>query len=203
MNPPLLSNPESALPTAPFRLLVVVDQNSPRLRYTLEWTLRERLGIDYQIQESPGPMTLESRQGFDGVMHYGVREAHDGALFLAAEGLLHEKGIRPYAENQPGAPWTGSQCRVEVQGLSLPAMFPTEHELGHDPLAGIFWLLSRYEEYQRTERDSLGRFPASASWLAQEGVLEFPLVDGYVRQLGQWFSLNFEGYHVPPPARTV
>jgi len=203
MNPPILSEPESTLPTAPFRLLVVVDQNSPRLRYTLEWTLRERLGIDYQIQESPGPMTLGTRQGFDGVMHYGVREAHDGALFLAAEGLLHEKGIRPYANNQPGAPWTGSLRRVEVQGLSLPAMFPTEHELGHDPLAGIFWLLSRYEEYQRTERDSLGRFPASASWLAQEGFLEFPLVDGYVQQLGQWLSRNFEGYHVPQPARTV
>ncbi|MFM7031874.1 MAG: hypothetical protein ACKOX4_05065, partial [Bacteroidota bacterium] len=90
-----MSKPESTLPTAPFRLLVVVDQNSPRLRYTLEWTLRERLGIDYQIQESPGPMTLETKQGFDGVMHYGVREAQDGALFLAAEGLLHEKGIRP------------------------------------------------------------------------------------------------------------
>jgi len=70
-------------------------------------------------------------------------------------------------------------------------------------LAGIFWLLSRYEEYQRTERDSLGRFPASASWLAQEGFLEFPLVDGYVQQLGQWLSRNFEGYHVPQPARTV
>ncbi len=180
-----------------------MDQNSPRLRYTLEWTLRGRLGIDFQIQEINAANANVQGQGFDGVMFYGPREVHEGALSLIAEGLLQEKGIRPYTESNPGSPWTGCLRRVDAQGFSFPAIFPTEHELGHDPVAGIFWILSRYEEFQRPERDSLGRFPASASWLAREGVLEFPLVDFYVQQFGQWLSQYLKGYKVPIPARMV
>jgi hypothetical protein len=180
-----------------------VDHNNPRLTYTLEWTLRGRLGIDFKIQEIHAENAGDQRQGFDGVMYYSSRDTDRGALFLAAEGLLQEKGIRFYAENNPGSPWTGCLRRLDAQGISYPAIFPTEHELGHDPLAGIFWMLSRYEEYQRTERDSLGRFPVTASWLAREGVLEMPLADLYVQQLGHWLSKNLKGYRVPGPARVV
>lgn len=192
---------------------MVVDQVSPRLTYVLKWTLRDRLGIDFQTRESDSESAkaIENRlqeqnplgQSFDGVLYYGERPAFNGAVSLKAEGLLHEKGIQPYTEKDPGRPWVGCLRRMDDQGNSFLAMFPTEHELGHDPLAGIFWMLSRYEEYQRPERDILGRFPVTASWLAREGVLEIPLADYYAEQLGHWLSKNFADYTVPNPARVV
>ena len=221
LNRQVLFSPESSPTALPFRLLVLVDQTGPRLTYTLEWTLRVRLGIQFAIQEinSTNPdasarhvphdswsdpvSPIPPKQEFDGVLYYGGGVVEGEVPTLIAEGLLQETGIRPYAENNQGPPWTGSMKRVDADGGAFPAMFPTEHELGHDPLAGIFWMLSRYEEYQRPERDRLGRFPVTASWLAREGVLEMPLADYYVRQLGKWLTRQYAGYSVPDPLRVV
>jgi hypothetical protein len=51
---------------------------------------------------------------------------------------------------------------------------------GIDIFGSAFFMLTRYEEYVKTERDQLGRFPADASLAFQEGFLERPIINEYL-----------------------
>ncbi len=55
--------------------------------------------------------------------------------------------------------------------------------LGIDVFGGAFFLLSRYEEIVPGTRDGHGRFQAAGSLLAEERLLDRPLVDEYVELL--------------------
>jgi len=173
------------------RLLVWVPRRTPRLLYTLDWVLGQRLGIPYECREQ-APNEAD-REGL-GVLCYGNPEFLQGlgayagptAALVAAE-LLFEEGIRPLALSK------------EVRG----GLFPTNHALGHDPLAGIFWMLSRYEEYQNLERDAYGRFQASQSLLYQAGVLEEAPADIYIEQFWTWLESQFPKIQRIQPTLTI
>lgn len=161
------------------KLFVWVPQRTPRLRYTLDWVLGQRLGIAYECSEHP---PKEDQANYTGVLCYGKPEFLQGlpafprpTAILVATDLLFEEGLRPLVLSE--------QVRT--------GLFPTEHALGHDPLAGIFWMLSRYEEYQIPIRDAFGRFPASSSLLYRAGVLEEAPADAYVEALGAWLQGQF------------
>jgi hypothetical protein len=67
-----------------------------------------------------------------------------------------------------------------------PASLPRDGSLYGDDLFGnAFFLLTRYEEVVLPDRDEHGRFPAEASILVREGLLERPLVDEYAETLGR------------------
>lgn len=55
--------------------------------------------------------------------------------------------------------------------------------LGLDILGSVFFMLSRYEEAVKQDRDEHGRFPASASLAYQEGFLDRPIVNEYMEIL--------------------
>ncbi|UJB67907.1 polysaccharide deacetylase family protein [Acaryochloris sp. 'Moss Beach'] len=55
--------------------------------------------------------------------------------------------------------------------------------IGLDIFGSAFFMLTRYEEVVKTERDSLDRFPASASLAYQENFLMRPIVNEYVEIL--------------------
>ena len=56
-------------------------------------------------------------------------------------------------------------------------------ELNIDIFGSIFFMLSRYEEFVKPDRDQFGRFPAAASLAYQEGFLHRPIVNEYVEIL--------------------
>ena len=56
--------------------------------------------------------------------------------------------------------------------------------LGVDVLGAAFFMLSRYEEAVKKERDEHDRFPAWASLAYQEEFLDRPIIDEYVEILG-------------------
>lgn len=56
-------------------------------------------------------------------------------------------------------------------------------ELGIDIFGSVFFMLSRYEEAVVSTRDSLDRFPASASIAGRNGFLDRPIVDEYIELL--------------------
>lgn len=56
-------------------------------------------------------------------------------------------------------------------------------ELGIDVFGSIFFMLTRYEELVKADRDERARFPASASLAYREGFLERPIVNEYVELL--------------------
>lgn len=188
----LAENKLSLLMESPVpRLLVWVPRRTPRLLYTLDWVLGQRLGIPYECREqAPNEADGEAL----GVLCYGNPEFLQGleadagptAALVAAE-LLFEEGIRPLALSKE----VGS------------GLFPTEHALGHDPLAGIFWMLSRYEEYQNPARDAYGRFQASQSLLYQAGVLEEAPADAYIEELWTWLETQFPKIQRFQPTLTI
>lgn len=55
-----------------------------------------------------------------------------------------------------------------------------------DLIAGIFFLLTRYEESIIRERDLYGRFPANASLMTKADILERSLADEYADFLSGW-----------------
>jgi hypothetical protein len=72
-----------------------------------------------------------------------------------------------------------------------PGLARTAHGDAHlslDVVGSIFFMLSRYEEVSRTDRDQYGRFPAAASLAVQRGFLQRPIVDEYIEVL--WAALR-------------
>jgi uncharacterized protein DUF7033 len=70
-----------------------------------------------------------------------------------------------------------------------PASLPANGDLyGDDVFGNAFFLLTRYEEAVLPDRDEHGRFPAEASILVREGLIEHPLVNDYAE--GLWRQLH-------------
>ncbi|HET9910262.1 MAG TPA: polysaccharide deacetylase family protein [Anaerolineales bacterium] len=68
-----------------------------------------------------------------------------------------------------------------------------------DLLATAFFMLSRWEEMDRTLCDEHGRFPAPASVAYKHGFLDVPIVDLYGLLLREWFKVIAPGWR-PTPA---
>jgi len=79
-----------------------------------------------------------------------------------------------YGDRLPG----GSFCEVSEQRISL----------GLDLFGSAFFLLTRYEEVVKADRDAIGRFPASAALAYQQGFLGRPIVNEYLELL--WGALR-------------
>lgn len=142
---------------------VFAKADSQRLRYVLDWLIIDRLGLDYQLTNDPDA-AVQSATG----LCYGWME---GPPSIHDAGLLWETGT---AGTKPGlSEWEG------LQGLYLDADSPCDIQF--DMLSGIFYLLSRYEEYAAFEPDRHGRYPAGDSVLSE--VLERPIVDEWVESL--------------------
>lgn len=80
--------------------------------------------------------------------------------------------------------------RIQAQELNInrsketPYLFSNSDSfLGFDPLAAVFFLLSRYEEYLPHRKDEHDRFTSESSILFEIDCLQRPLVDLYLNEL--------------------
>lgn len=96
-------------------------------------------------------------------LHYSNKDLPGHRIYRS--GFLDETGIRQNF-TPPVARIGGKFC-----------LFPDETRQQFDLLAMVFWCLTRYEEYNTYTPDKHGRYPASASWLQKQGVLEEPVCD--------------------------
>lgn len=138
------------------------SQDSSRLRYVLDWLLVERLGLNYQLTHDEA--TVGSAEYS---IAYGFLE---NTASIHAVSLLWETGV--HRQDIPVQEW---------KGLYTLFYDPTSPcDIQFDMLAGIFYLLTRYEEYlaNRNERDGHIRYRAEASIVYE--VLERPVVDEWV-----------------------
>lgn len=62
---------------------------------------------------------------------------------------------------------------------------PQQITCGPDLFAATFFMLSRWEEYVKPDRDQHGRFPAAAAWTVQQNCLQRPLVQEWADFLRQ------------------
>jgi hypothetical protein len=145
-------------------IVVYSAVQSTRLKYVLDWLLNERLQLGYCI-------TTEEAGLPPGGIAYGKIIA--GCISIPDTGLLWKKGMEPI---EPGKGIWGE----------LPTVFPAPmpgYTLPFDLFSAIFYLLSRYEEYQPIKPDKHGRYPATESILYKNGWLQRPIVDEWVAAL--------------------
>lgn len=80
----------------------------------------------------------------------------------------------------------------KIKGTNLNKVYITEDQdeiyIGIDIFGSAFFMLTRYEEYVKNDRDQHDRFPAIASLAYQEGFLERPIINEYVEIL--WWCMK-------------
>ena len=175
-------------------IIKVPPSRQAERRYVLNVVLREWLGIDYGLVTAEGESVV-----------IGLPDASGGGALTMADVLFRSSAddwlttrsmpSLPLARMRGGANGTG------MADESLPVLFGTACQDGHawartatgletsvDLLGGIFFMLTRYEELVRRERDRHGRFPCAASLAFAEGFVDRPIVDEYVDLL--WWGLS-------------
>jgi peptidoglycan/xylan/chitin deacetylase (PgdA/CDA1 family) len=165
-------------------------------RYVLDVIFAEWLGLDYDVVRTDGPGVAIRMAGdpenlevtLPDVLFSTSRDAWLTARSMPALPLAHLPGdaLGPLRPN-PNAPRgdslaaplpilfgdpdaSGRPWRVTENGVSIPI----------DIFGSVFFLLTRYEEVVRPERDKHQRFPARASLAVEEGFEDRAIVDEYV-----------------------
>jgi hypothetical protein len=148
------------------RIVVYSPFTSTRLRYVAEWLFKERLHLNYTLVH-----TLAEAQAATHVVAYGI--PMPDAISIPASGLLSATDIT--AQQPAIGKWQ-----------SVPTLYADDadgYTLPFDLFSAIFFLLTRYEEYEVYMPDKHGRYPAVNSILYQQGWLQRPIVDEWIHAL--------------------
>lgn len=140
---------------------VVVKQVTVRLQYTMDFVFSAR-GIEYQFVSEDD---FQSTQ-LTSFIYYGVKPT-DSSVYFEASSLLFEDGIREVSVE-----------RTQMKELEILAF-----EGVSDVFASVFYVLSRYEEYNAVDRDVHDRFPANASILTRFGWIERAVCDRWAEHI--------------------
>lgn len=163
-------------------------------QYIYDVLIREFLGFDYSIEVYDGKDVRITLQGDP----LGKVLIISDILFQTPEEQWLTSASLP---KQPLNWWDVSDLPGNTLFSRLPIIYgrvavgpslynETEEGivLGLDVFGGAFFMLTRYEELVKHDRDQLGRFPAKASLALQEGFLERPIVNEYLDIL--WRTLE-------------
>jgi len=162
----------------------------PEREYICNVLLKDFLGVEYHIQYS-------DRNDW-------CLQGENGASCVLPDILFHtpeEKWLTPDSlPQQPLKLWNSRTDGIECNLVDehLPVMYGNLDYARADDLHGFnastisipldifgsaFFMLSRYEELVKKNRDKHGRFPVWASLAFQEGFLERPIVNEYLEIL--------------------
>jgi hypothetical protein len=144
-------------------IVVYSPADSNRLKYVLDWLLKERLHLSYSITNDE-----QATNGLTFFISYG--KPLPKSISIPDTGFLWKKDIKPFEI---------------VTGIwkDIPVLFASPgdgYTFPFDLLSAIFFLLSRYEEYYVYAPDKHGRYPVINSILYKYGWLQRPLVDEWV-----------------------
>lgn len=143
-------------------LLILVNKETNRLRYTMQLIFNRLLGIEFGFTNYSEVFLAHD----DAKFSYGV-QVGDSSLFFAAHTLLFESTISAKEIHH-----------VDFEGNK--AIFPVNDRnslLTFDPFAASFYLISRYEEYLPHLHDIYNRYIASGSDAFRNGYLQKPLIN--------------------------
>lgn len=164
-------------------ILILSNNDSPRLRYICQFIFNEQLGIEYRILTG----AVETVAGYK-IEYREQRPADPDTFHIIPHSLLFETGIR--------------QQRVECRKPNaVPVFFQTPGaDLEFDIFAACFYLLSRYEEYLPFEKDEYGRFGHASSLAFRENFLDKPLVNIWIQDLAGKLRKKFPGIAFNKPS---
>ena len=141
--------------------LIFVEQVTNRLRYTLDFIFNAR-GLDYELTTDITHFTAANTTKFN----YS-NLSFEGIPTVIPCSLLFDEGIDAIALDKV--------CFEDLEIMSFNQI--------PDLLASIFFVLSRYEEYWKGERDAHDRFPAACSMQSVYGWLHEPICDRWAISL--------------------
>jgi len=163
--------------------------------YIYHVVFKELLGFDYRLIAEERRDTLITAEGGEsqGLVVSDI-------LFQTPQ----EKWLKPTSlPSQPLEKFNLSQTPADSTYVSpiIPIIYgsklgngsyinvqDSKIELGIDIFGSAFFMLTRYEEIVKKDRDEHERFPAIASLAYQEGFLERPIVNEYLEIL--WWSMK-------------
>lgn len=163
-------------------LLIHVPKLTNRIGYTLNVIFTHLLHSEYSITTDE-----EFFLQYDGAkLCYGHQRLGD-SLFIKCHPLLFETSI----EEQE----THAECR-DGQWILYP-VYGRNLDLGFDPLAATFFMVTRYEEYLPHREDEHSRFCSEESIAAQEGFLDQPVVDQWARIIRDKITERYPNHEMP------
>jgi hypothetical protein len=151
-----------------------IPNSTPRIQFAAEELFVHRAGLSVTYTDNAAEYI--SSDAF--YKFYYSNDSLPG-ISLFRSGFLDQTGIQD--DFMPPC------CRIN----GVFCLFPDETQQQFDLLAMIFWCFSRYEEYQPFEPDKHGRFPASASFLKKQEVLEVPVCDIAINAMFATWKLPF------------
>lgn len=153
-------------------MLVYAEHNTQRLRYVLNFIFGEVLETDYRITGN----AEEFRHEKGPKINYSA-DAGAGGFAVPVSGLLQESGIREVEvglKTGEGSPVLFHRDHLSVGG--------SQEGLDYDLFSAVFYMIARYEEYLPFRADRHGRFEAAVSLAGQQGFLELPVVDFWIKE---------------------
>ncbi len=147
----------------------------PEKQYAFDVLLGEILGLPFRIQP------VEGRSDYQIVLPNGKKLVLEDHFFDALEEgrYLHSDNF-PESSHRIANPLLPGEFIAPMYGR----VYFDDHRCGLDLVASAFFMLTRWEEYVRPERDRHGRFPAGAAYAVRMGFIRQPVVDEYAALLG-------------------
>lgn len=150
-------------------IVVYSPIQSPRLNYTLSLIFHTILGCKYQLTHDKIFYETTNLPK----LNYSTTPLNSG-IFIQSHSLLQESNIRsliPHAENLSD---------------EFPVFFKSEIQdfLGFDILSTVFYVVTRYEEYNATNIDEHQRFKAENSLAYKYHFLHYPYINKIVAYFG-------------------
>ena len=152
-------------------MLVFVEKITPRLIYAFDFVFKTR-GVDYSFCTSKFEFeesAVVSKLNYSGLNLDSLR--------IEPSILLFEKEVEKQKVSKES--FQGIEC------LSFDNVT--------DPIASVFYILSRCEEYTSEHRDHHGRFPFEQSVLAKYNWIENAICDRWSNKICSYLGLKTEG----------
>lgn len=157
------------------RILFFAVSVSPRLKYIAEHILNSMLGFEVFFTQNADELST-----FSGPKICYSHSKTSDCINITPNGLLSLKGI--FKQSFAISRWK-----------ELPIFFQTntDGEIPFDIFSASFYLITRYEEYSPLELDNYGRYRVEESLAFQNGFLNIPLVDLWVKELGALIQAKY------------
>lgn len=168
-------------------LFIYAAKITPRLEYTVGLIFGQILRLEFRIVDDPA----ELRAGDQPWINYSFQRFGNEPFIKADPLLFSDKVVIP----PPGA--------AEDEGET--GFFPVSGDslMRFDPLASVFYTVTRMEEYMPGDRDHHGRFRAKNSILYRTGMLGKPVVNLWALLLFKKLKDIFPFLELPEKAFSV
>jgi hypothetical protein len=169
-------------------LSIYSEQFSPRLMFVIGEVFERQLGLDVNLYSNLDTFVqLDTPK-----LSYGTF-VNNTIPYIGATHILFQSSVE-YFEVKV----------IDYEGVSVifPLSDNTQINLPYDPLAAIFFMLSRYEEYWNFQTDHHGRFEAKNSIAYQHQFLNQPIVQYWVKHIADLLKRFYPPIHFKERAYT-